>query len=93
MVSTVAHCHSLNIIHRDVKLENFLVDTVDDSDNQILVKLTDFGLAYQYNADEPPTDKCGSILTIAPEMISRKSYGLKVDCWSLGIILYELLST
>ena len=57
------------------------------------MKLSDFGLATKYEAYNPPTIKCGSILSVAPEMLVKESYCLKVDLWGLGVILYELLST
>lgn len=93
MVETIAFCHDKGIIHRDVKMENFLVDTSDEVGEEIDVKLTDFGLACQYVPESPPVQKCGSVLTVAPEMLNDHAYDFKVDCWSLGIILYELLST
>ena len=73
MVRAVDHCHSKNILHRDIKLENFLVDTTPDGN--ILVKLSDFGLACKYEPDKPPTIKCGSVLSVAPEMLINDSYG------------------
>ena len=65
-------CHENNIVHRDVKLENFLVDVTDDE--QIWIKLSDFGLACNFQPDQPLTIKCGSILSIAPEMLVSESY-------------------
>jgi len=91
MLKSVEYCHELNIVHRDIKLENFLVDSTKDG--KILVKLSDFGLACKFEADRPPTTKCGSVLSVAPEMLVRDSYCHKVDLWGLGVILYELLST
>ena len=91
MLRSVAHCHQNNIVHRDVKLENFLVDTTEDG--QILIKLADFGLACEFDEEQPLTTKCGSLLSVAPEMLVKKSYCHKVDVWGLGVILHELLST
>ena len=91
MLKSIEHCHSHNIVHRDVKMENFLIDTTED--DKIEVKLSDFGLACQFSPSNPPTAKCGSILAVAPEILSRKSYCHKVDVWGLGVILHELLST
>jgi len=72
-------------------MENFLIDVTDD--DKIIVKLADFGLAYQFKPEMPPTTKCGSLLAVAPEILTCDSYGLKVDIWGLGVILYELLTT
>lgn len=92
MLEAMRYCHDENkIVHRDVKLENFLVDL--DEDQNIIVKLSDFGLACKYDAEEPPTTKCGSILSVAPEMLVKDDYCYKVDMWGLGVILHELLST
>lgn len=71
-------------------MENFLVDTTDD--DEIIIKLSDFGLACNFRPERPLTQKCGSIISIAPEMLVNDSYCHKIDVWSLGVILYELLS-
>ena len=91
MLEAIKYCHDNNIVHRDIKLENFLVDL--DEKEQVQIKLSDFGLAFKYDADEPPTTKCGSILSVAPEMLTKDNYCPKVDLWGLGVILHELLST
>lgn len=91
MLESVDHCHRKNIVHRDVKLENFLVET--SADNKIIIKLADFGLACQKDDEEQLTTKCGSLVSVAPEMLVKKSYTHKVDIWGLGVILHELLST
>ena len=91
MLKSVEYCHQHSIVHRDIKLENFLV--VGTLEGKLQVKLSDFGLATKYEADKPPTTKCGSILSVAPEMLVKESYCLKVDIWGLGVILHELLTT
>ena len=95
MVAAIEYCHRHNIVHRDVKLENFLINVSEDSEGEVnmQVKLCDFGLAFQYEPDKPPTKKCGSILAVAPEILTNDSYCHKVDIWALGIILHELLTT
>ena len=57
------------------------------------MKLSDFGLACHYKPEQPPTQKCGSVLAVAPEILLREHYGKEVDMWSLGVILHELLSS
>ena len=91
MVSSVHHIHRNQVIHRDIKLENFLVDE-DKHDKQIIIKLIDFGLACVYDPNNKPTQKCGTLVTVAPEIFTDKYYDYKVDCWALGVVLFELLS-
>ena len=91
MLKSVEYCHNHDIVHRDVKLENFLIDM--NEDKQIIVKLSDFGLAFKYDPEQPPSRKCGSILSIAPEVFSKQSYCHKIDIWGLGVILHELLTS
>ena len=59
----------------------------------IVIKLTDFGLACRFEREEPPMTRCGSILSVAPEMLGEDSYCHKIDMWALCVILYELVST
>ena len=91
MLLAIEYWHNRGIVHRDVKLENFLMDC--DENDGIVVKLSDFGLACRYKLGMPLRQKCGSILAVAPEMISCDTYGHKVDIWGLGVILHELLTT
>ena len=69
MLCSIRYCHDNKIIHRDVKIENFLVNTTDVG--QIPIKLNDFGLAFHYTEDKPPSKKYGSIISIAPEMLKN----------------------
>lgn len=92
MVQSIRFCHKNGVIHRDIKLENFLLKTTKKG--EIKVNLCDFGLACIYDALDPPNDQCGSLVSVAPEILSgEQPYCPKVDCWSLGVALYELLST
>lgn len=87
IVSAVEYCHSKNIIHRDLKLENILFT----ESNQI--KICDFGLSNTVkDTDDPLSTYCGSKSYAAPELFKGKPYnGRPVDIWALGIILYSLL--
>lgn len=83
MVEAVAYLHKLKLIHRDIKLENFLIGSSLDN-----VKLIDFGYATCFDEAQPPTKVCGTVSTQAPEMLYGQAYDFRVDCWSLGITLF-----
>ena len=94
MVSAVEYLHRMNIAHRDLKPENILL-TNDDSDP--LIKISDMGLSKLVDQTTFLQTFCGTPQYLAPEvLISRVrgdgSYGFEVDMWSLGVILYILLS-
>jgi len=87
--------HSQNIMHRDLKPENILCEeNADDPDNNnIWIKLTDFGFATKYDPDHPKqTLSLGSPLYMAPELVQEIAYDNKVDVWSVGVITYILMS-
>ena len=82
--------HQLNISHRDIKLENILVDT---SHPDLPTKIIDFGFATQTdNANDKQTTFCGTPAYMAPELCSRSSYhGPSADMWAAGVVLYTIL--
>ncbi|KAG5076557.1 hypothetical protein JHK82_055252 [Glycine max] len=80
--------HSMGVIHRDLKPENFLMLNKDENSP---VKATDFGLSVFFKEGETFKDIVGSAYYIAPEVLKRK-YGPEVDIWSVGVMLYILLS-
>nr|QBB20011.1 putative calcium dependent protein kinase [Ettlia sp. YC001] len=88
MVEVVNHCHELGVMHRDLKPENFLL-TSKTTDAEL--KLTDFGLGVFFKHGERFRDLVGSPYYVAPEVL-RKNYSHEADMWSLGVILYILLS-
>lgn len=87
LVGAVSYVHQKSCVHRDLKLENILLDKNED------VKLCDFGFTREYEGKSSYLQTwCGTICYAAPEMLKGEKYaGEKVDVWSLGIILYALL--
>ncbi|CAD6194816.1 unnamed protein product [Caenorhabditis auriculariae] len=86
ITSAVLYCHKHQVAHRDLKLENILLD----QDNN--AKIADFGLSNYFSDKVLLTTFCGSPLYASPEIINGTPYkGPEVDCWSLGILLYTLV--
>jgi len=90
LVNGLGYCHSLNIMHRDIKPQNILLNV---SSNGILeAKIGDFGLSRSYSADRDHLTR--NVVTLwyrAPELlISPKIYGSEIDVWSLGAVLAEV---
>ncbi|XP_058088402.1 serine/threonine-protein kinase ATG1t isoform X2 [Magnolia sinica] len=83
----VLHAH--HIIHRDLKPENILLST---SDSDSVLKIADFGLARIVHPGDYAETVCGSPLYMAPEVLQFQKYNEKVDMWSVGAILFELLN-
>lgn len=87
LVGAVSYVHNSSCVHRDLKLENILLDKHEN------VKLCDFGFTREYEGKASYLQTfCGTICYSAPEMLKGEKYaGEKVDIWSLGVILYALL--
>jgi serine/threonine protein kinase len=90
VILALEHLHKLGVMHRDVKLENILLDSEGHA------VLSDFGLSKMFLPDEKRKAHtwCGTLVYMAPELVSKNSegYNMAVDWWSLGIVTYELLT-
>ncbi|NXX93859.1 HUNK kinase, partial [Centropus bengalensis] len=89
LILAVEHLHRAGVVHRDLKIENLLLD----EDNNI--KLIDFGLsncAGILGYSDPFSTQCGSPAYAAPELLARKKYGPKIDVWSIGVNMYAMLT-
>ena len=87
IMEALSYIHKMGVAHRDLKLENILITADDD------IKLNDFGLCKQANGDDPMNTVCGTLVYVAPEIISEKPYnGMKADIWSAGVLLYAMIA-
>ena len=85
LVQGMSKCHSMGVVHRDLKCENLLLDS------QLRLKISDFGFARQHESKQLET-YCGSFAYAAPEVILGEPYnGEYADVWSMGVILYAMI--
>ncbi|KAH9776915.1 protein kinase domain-containing protein [Citrus sinensis] len=88
LISGVSYCHSMEICHRDLKLENTLLD----GSPQPRLKICDFGYSKSGLLHSQPKSTVGTPAYIAPEVLARKEYDGKIsDVWSCGVTLYVML--
>ncbi|GMJ14318.1 ARABIDOPSIS THALIANA PROTEIN KINASE 2, ARABIDOPSIS THALIANA SERINE/THREONINE PROTEIN KINASE 2 [Hibiscus trionum] len=86
IVSAVSHLHANGIMHRDLKPENILLD----ADGHVM--LTDFGLAKEFDENTRSNSMCGTLEYMSPEIVLGKGHDKAADWWSVGILLYEMLT-
>ncbi|CAH8325936.1 unnamed protein product [Eruca vesicaria subsp. sativa] len=88
LISGVSYCHAMQICHRDLKLENTLLDGSPSSQ----LKICDFGYSKSSVLHSQPKSTVGTPAYVAPEVLSRKEYNGKIaDVWSCGVTLYVML--
>lgn len=80
----IGYLHSKSIMHRDLKLENILVD------EKGYLKIIDYGLAKTLKDDQLAKTFCGTPEYLAPEMAEHKGHNFSVDWWALGVLIYEM---
>ncbi|KAK4803230.1 hypothetical protein SAY86_001433 [Trapa natans] len=86
IVSAVSHLHANGIMHRDLKPENILLD----ADGHVI--LTDFGLAKEFEENARSNSMCGTVEYMSPEIILGKGHDKSADWWSVGVLLFEMLT-
>ena len=90
IIEGIYEIHKYGILHRDLKLENILID---ERDSKLKIKLIDFGLS-KVVLENKNTNECyGTFLYSAPEVLLNIPYNLNIDLWSLGIIIFYLQYT
>ena len=87
LINALYYLHDQNITHRDIKIDNLLLDRNLD------LKLIDFGLSTKYRDDRLLSQPCGTVVYAAPEVLDCREYhGMLADVWSSGIVLFGMLS-
>lgn len=89
MLESIAYCHDHSIAHCDMKPKNLLLR---DENDDAFIKLADFGFATRVYGPKSLTKQCGTPFFVAPEILLRSPYDQQADMWSVGVIIYLLLS-
>lgn len=92
MLLAVNYLHAHSVVHRDLKLENFLYQNVTSSGKSSQLKLIDFGFATYWDPSTRMLERCGSLDYVSPDVLSGHGYTNRCDCWGLGVISFMLLS-
>ncbi|KAF1743826.1 hypothetical protein MXB_3144 [Myxobolus squamalis] len=87
IISAVHYCHSLGVVHRDLKAENIMIDFFNN------LKIIDFGFSNKFDGKNTLDTFCGSPMYAAPELFRGEGYlGPEVDVWALGVLLFLMLT-
>ena len=95
LATAIYYLHSYGVIHRDLKPENImLAHKIDPNDTTTVpeVKIMDFGLSKIIGPAERATEPYGTLSYVAPEVLREKAYDSQVDLFSLGVVIYLMLS-
>ncbi|CAO3610006.1 unnamed protein product [Cunninghamella blakesleeana] len=88
IISALDYMHRNSVVHRDLKIENILVDKTGDN-----IKIIDFGLSNLFCPERQLTTYCGSLYFAAPELLNGCPYrGPEIDVWSFGVVLYVMIT-
>ena len=85
MVIGIANLHKKGIVHRDLKLENLMLDSNG------YIRIIDYGLARILASDELAMSHCGTAEYFAPEVVRKQGHDRMVDWWATGILIYEMI--
>lgn len=89
IASAISYLHSYGIVHRDLKLENVMMS---DNTEESVPKIVDFGLSKIIGPSETAVEPFGTLGYVAPEVLKKEPYSFSCDLWSLGCIIYALIS-
>eukprot|EP00198_Chlamydomonas_reinhardtii_P000314 XP_001689649.1 predicted protein [Chlamydomonas reinhardtii] len=96
VVSAISYLHNLNLMHRDIKPENIMfthpVEAFQAEGKPLRVKVIDFGMCAQYNADKPIIGCVGTPGFVPPEVWNDKPHSFAMDVYALGIVLFVMLT-
>jgi len=87
MLQGIAHVHEMNLVHRDIKPDNFLFGGPHGN----MAKLTDFGMTCQMSKKGYLTSHCGTAPYMSPQVAAHEHYDFRTDVWSMGVTAYVIL--